>query len=74
MLVVSWTWATVFYVLTTLSGEAPLWLATLAYSMSSLMGFLNACVYMATPTVWRAWIKEVRCGRREIPCFSVPEK
>ena len=46
----------VYYVLGTISGERPLWLATLGYSMSSLMGFLNMCVYVATPTVWK-----VRC-------------
>ena len=28
--------------------------------MSSLMGFLNACVYVATPTVWKAWVQEAQ--------------
>ena len=31
VLVVSWTWATIYFLLGTITGEHPLWLASLGY-------------------------------------------
>lgn len=56
VLVVSWTWATIYCIQSTLEPDHPIfWLACVAYSLCSLMGFLNACVYMLTPAVWKLW-------------------
>uniref|UniRef100_A0A7S2F7C4 G-protein coupled receptors family 2 profile 2 domain-containing protein n=1 Tax=Octactis speculum TaxID=3111310 RepID=A0A7S2F7C4_9STRA len=56
VLVVSWTWVTIYCFQAMLEPDQHIfWLAWIGYSMCSLMGFLNACVYVATPSVWRAW-------------------
>lgn len=56
VLIVCWTWATVYRIHATLEpSDHVYWLASLAYTFTSLMGFLNACCYVGTPAVWRAW-------------------
>lgn len=47
MLVVSWTPATIFRVQATIAPDHPaFWLALVGYSLSSLMGFMNAYVLL----------------------------
>lgn len=56
VLAVSWVWATIYCIQSILEPDHQIfWLACFAYSMCSIMGFLNACVFFATPSVWKAW-------------------